>query len=86
MREIVLGLFAFLSLIGCILMLIDKRKAIRQQYRIPERTFYLLGLIGGATGIWLGMFLFRHKIRKGSFVGVLVVDLIINIFILYLLR
>jgi uncharacterized membrane protein YsdA (DUF1294 family) len=86
MRDIVLVLFGILSLIGFILMWIDKRKAIRQQWRIPERTFYLLGLIGGATGIWISMFLFRHKIRKSGFVGILLVDLLVNLYILYLLR
>lgn len=86
MKNAVLGLFGFLSLVGFFLILLDKYKAIRQQWRIPEKTFYLLGLIGGATGIWVGMFVFRHKIKKGAFIGVLLFDLFVNLFILYQLR
>ncbi len=86
MKNAVLGLFGFLSLVGFFLILFDKYKAIRQQWRIPEKTFYLLGLIGGAAGIWVGMFVFRHKIKKGAFIGVLLFDLFVNLFILYLLR
>lgn len=43
------------------LMRIDKQKAIKQQFRIPERTFFLLSFLGGALGTYIGMQLFRHK-------------------------
>ncbi|MBR7797624.1 DUF1294 domain-containing protein [Agaribacter marinus] len=33
---------------------LDKQKAKQQKYRIPERTFWLLALIGGSIGAWLG--------------------------------
>ncbi|TFG82572.1 MAG: DUF1294 domain-containing protein [Erysipelotrichales bacterium] len=83
MRDSVLILFGCLSLIGFVLVLIDKRKAITHQWRIPEKTFFLLGLCGGASGIWAGMFTFHHKTRKTSFVAILLLDLFINLFILY---
>lgn len=47
---------------------IDKQKAIKHQYRIPERTFWLLSLIGGAIGSLVGMSLFRHKTKHHTFV------------------
>lgn len=81
MRNYVLILFSVLSIAGFILTYIDKHRAIRYQWRIPEKTFYLLGLIGGAIGI--GMFAFHHKTRKGSFVAVLLIDLAVNFIILY---
>lgn len=83
MRNTLLILFGVLSVIGFILTYVDKHKAIRHQWRIPEKTFYLLGLLGGAAGIWAGMFLFHHKTRKGTFVSVLLVDLLVNFIFLY---
>lgn len=82
MRNTILILFGFLSIIGLILTYLDKRRAITHQWRIPEKTFYLLGLIGGSFGIWIGMFLFHHKTRKGTFIAVLLVDLLLNFYIL----
>jgi len=48
------------------LMWQDKQRAIRQQWRIPERTLLLLSLFGGFIGIHLGRQHFRHK-TQGSF-------------------
>lgn len=47
---------------------IDKLKAIKQLWRIPEKTLFLLAAIGGSVGALIGMYLFRHKIRKWYFV------------------
>ena len=46
---------------------IDKRKAVRHKYRIPEATLLGLALIGGAAGALAGMHLFHHKTRKPLF-------------------
>ena len=85
MIETVLYVYLFLSLIGFILVYVDKRKAIRHDWRIPEKTFFILGLIGGAGGIWAGMFSFHHKTRKTKFVAILLADLIFNLLFLYFL-
>ena len=52
---------------GFILMLMDKRRAIKSLWRIPERTLLLVALAGGCLGALLGMRLFRHKTKKGFF-------------------
>ena len=44
------------SLIG-----IDKSRARRHAWRIPEATLFLFVLLFGALGGWLGMRLFHHK-------------------------
>ena len=52
---------------GFLLMLIDKRKAIRHRWRIPEKTLFLVtGLFGGLGGT-LGMFMLRHKTKHWYF-------------------
>lgn len=66
----------------------DKRKAKKREYRIPERTFWLLGVLGGATGCYLGMRVFRHKTKHRSFVigmpFILIIQLIGLVFIVFI--
>lgn len=52
-----------LSFIGMIIMGLDKRKARRGDWRIPEKHLWFIAWIGGALGMWLGMYLFRHKTK-----------------------
>ena len=42
----------------------DKRKAVKQDWRVSEITLFILGFIGGVIGILGGMFKFRHKTQK----------------------
>jgi len=46
---------------------IDKHKAKKKQWRIPERTLFLSAAIGGSIGAMYGMHLFRHKTKHKSF-------------------
>ena len=50
-----------------VLMLADKRKALKNRWRIPERTLFLSALFGGSIGALLGMYTFRHKTRHLKF-------------------
>lgn len=45
----------------------DKRQAIRQKRRIPEKWLHLLALAGGTIGAFAGQQLFRHKTKKWKF-------------------
>lgn len=47
---------------------IDKAKAKRGAWRVPERTLFLLPLLGGSLGALLGMKVFRHKTKHWYFV------------------
>lgn len=47
---------------------VDKRKAIRNAYRISEASLFFIALIGGALGATLGMQHFRHKTKHWYFV------------------
>ncbi|WP_135610184.1 DUF1294 domain-containing protein [Methanococcoides sp. AM1] len=49
------------------LMYSDKKKAIRNQYRIPEKTLFTWALLGGSMGSIAGMQKFRHKTRHQTF-------------------
>ena len=50
-----------------VLMLVDKRKAIKNRWRIPERTLILSAALGGSIGALLGMYTFRHKTKHLKF-------------------
>ena len=52
---------------GFLLMLVDKIKAKRNLWRIPEATLMGVAIIGGSIGAIAGMNLFRHKTRHIKF-------------------
>lgn len=60
---------------------IDKLKAKKRGFRIPEATLFLIAIIGGSIGSILGMYLFRHKTRHRSFIIGMPVILAIQIII-----
>ena len=47
---------------------IDKAKAKRGAWRVPEKTLFLLPLLGGSLGALLGMRVFHHKTKHWYFV------------------
>jgi uncharacterized membrane protein YsdA (DUF1294 family) len=51
-----------------LLMLIDKVKAKKNRWRIPEATLFLVAAIGGSIGSLLGMYTFRHKTKHIQFI------------------
>lgn len=56
-----------INLIGFFAMFLDKQKAKRDKWRIPEKTLFLLALIGGSLGTTLGMHVFHHKTKHRYF-------------------
>ena len=51
----------FMNLLAFLLMGLDKSKARRNQWRIPEKTLFLSAILGGSIGAIVGMQVFRHK-------------------------
>lgn len=56
------------NIVGFVLMGADKSKARRGAWRIPEKTFFIVSLLGGSLGTFLGMMIFRHKTRHWYFI------------------
>ena len=75
----------FINLLGIILMFLDKRKAVKNRWRISENTLMLTSLIGGSLGILIGMYTFRHKTKHKKFTIGVPVLLIINILCIIIL-
>lgn len=65
---IILALYLLLiNLDAFLLMRSDKRRAQRGGRRVPEAAFFLLAVLGGAPGVLLAMYAFRHKTRHAGF-------------------
>ena len=56
-----------INLIGFLIMLIDKQRAVHKEWRIPEKTLIGVSILGGAIGMLLGMSNFRHKTKHKKF-------------------
>ena len=66
---------------GFLLMLIDKWKAKKNRWRIPEATLMTVALLGGSIGSLLGMYTVRHKTMHLKFVVGIPVILVLQIFL-----
>lgn len=53
---------------GFLLMLVDKLKAKKNLWRIPEATLFLVAAMGGSVGSLVGMYLLRHKTKRFHFI------------------
>jgi uncharacterized membrane protein YsdA (DUF1294 family) len=88
MTYFVIVVFMIMNIAGVSIMKVDKNRAIKHQYRISERTLWLVALFGGAIGCTIGMNTFRHKTKHLSFkIGfpfLAIIDAILYIYFLYL--
>ncbi|MFC4816335.1 DUF1294 domain-containing protein [Flavobacterium sp. GCM10023249] len=64
----------------------DKFLAIKNKRRIPEKDLLAFCIVGGAIGGLLGMFIFRHKTAKPSFLLRFVFILVCQILLFYFMR
>ena len=84
---LLLGYFIIMNLIGFALMGIDKYRAKKRSFRIPEATLFIVAIIGGSIGSIIGMYAFRHKTRHWYFVyGMPFILLLQIIFFIFLLN
>lgn len=64
---VIVTLLVLINAAAWLLMAVDKRRAKKGQWRIPERTLFLVtGLFGGLGGT-LGMFMMHHKTKHWYF-------------------
>lgn len=76
-----------INLIGFVIMGIDKLKAKKRAWRIPESTLFVVALIGGSLGTTAGMHIFRHKTRHWYFLygmpAILLIQIAIVVILIY---
>ena len=82
----ILAYLLIINLFGILIMYIDKRKAKKGRWRIPEKTLLIVALLGGSIGTMLGMYWFRHKTQKLKFTlgfpTILISEIVIIIYFL----
>jgi uncharacterized membrane protein YsdA (DUF1294 family) len=78
---IMLTYLILVNMLAFLTMWWDKRRAKKDEWRVSEATLLIMSFIGGAIGILIGMFRFRHKTRKRSFQVITVLGLIVSIII-----
>ena len=67
MKELLYIYLLIINAIAFCLMLIDKYKARKNLWRIPEATLISTALLGGSIGALIGMYTVRHKTRHIKF-------------------
>lgn len=64
----VIGIYlAVVSLVAFILPIVDKSRAQKGKWRVPEATLFLFSFLGGAVTMYVSMQIFRHKTKHKRF-------------------
>lgn len=79
--KILAGYVCLINIVAFVTMAVDKRKAVKGKWRIPEKTLLGLAILGGSVGAIAGMYTFRHKTRHRLFTVGLPVILILQLVI-----
>lgn len=77
---------SIINMIGLLIMGIDKSRARKHRFRIPEKSLFLCSILGGSIGTWAGMYLFHHKTRHWYFVVGMPLILFVQILLLAFLH
>lgn len=64
-------------------MKIDKKRAIKNQYRISEKNIFIIAFLLGGVGIYLGMHIFHHKTKHVKFIIGIPITIVLNIISIY---
>lgn len=67
MTELILLYLLIINAVGFLLMLVDKLKAKKNLWRIPESTLMTIAALGGSIGSLIGMYTVRHKTKHLKF-------------------
>lgn len=78
--------FLLINLLSFILMYVDKKRAILHKWRISEKSFFILCILGGSLCEILGIYTFRHKTKRLKFTLGFPLILIIQLLIFLYLK
>lgn len=81
---ILMGYYLLINLTTYLTMAFDKKAAINNKRRIPEKNFYLMAILGGGLGGLLAQIIKRHKTRHLDFILVFTITAILHILVIYL--
>ncbi|MBS4216888.1 DUF1294 domain-containing protein [Bacillus sp. FJAT-49711] len=85
MRFLLIWYFIIINVFGVQIMKSDKNRAIHKQRRISEKSLWIVALIGGAPGAFVGMKAYRHKTKhfqfKYGFPILAIIDILIYVYL-----
>ena len=84
--ELILIYLVIVNASGFLLMMIDKYKAKKNLWRIPEATLLGVALVGGSLGVLAGMYTVRHKTKHLKFTVGVPVILVLQIMLAIMLQ
>lgn len=64
---VILIYFTVINVTGFVLTVSDKKKAKAGKWRVPEKTLFIVSILGGSVSVYLAMRLFRHKTKHKRF-------------------
>ena len=73
-------IYAVMSAFTFVLFMVDKDRAIRHDYRIPEKVLLWASLLGGWPGGLIAMKVCHHKTRKVQFLLLMLGTMAIHMF------
>ncbi len=85
MQSIIIFILVVLNIFGFVLVSLDKYKAKNKLWRIPERAFFMLSILGGSLGVYIGLFFFNHKTRRWYFMAIIPLIILAQIVFIYYL-
>lgn len=77
--KILIVIFAVMTVVGILVMGIDKSRAKKGDWRIKESTLFLVALLFGGVGTTFGMIIFRHKTKHWYFVVFMPLLAVLNV-------
>lgn len=76
-----------INIIAFLIMMVDKIKSRKHGYRrISEGKIFFMAAIFGSVGVYLGILIFRHKVKKWYFVIGIPLMMLQNAALLYLIN
>lgn len=82
---IIVGYYLLINIIMYAAMVIDKKRAIKDGWRIPEKNLYLLAVLGGGIGGLTAMVTKHHKNKHLDFILVYTITAILHLLVAFLL-
>lgn len=82
---IIFGYYIIINLVLYLMMVIDKKRAIKDAWRIPEKNMFLAAVLGGGLGGLCAMVFKHHKNRHMDFILVFTMTSILHMVVAFLL-
>lgn len=87
LEKAIVGMLVVVNLAGFIVTGIDKNRAKKKKWRVPEKVLFYLAVLGACPGIYTAFWVFRHKTKKWYFIyGIPLIFLIQAAVLYYLIK